>query len=285
MSSTDPANNTEWLDNFDLNARQRAFVLAYLADPNATRAAEAAGYKQAHVQGPRLLSNVRIAEAVAAGRSIIEQAAMMDAEKIAGLWTSLALANPLDLVEHHHVACRYCYGHDHEYQWKTRREFREAHIEAVHKLWHKDDDRLAALNGTINDPRLPTDAGGYGYRDTKAPNPNCPECAGRGTEITRMADTRTLNESARLLYDGVEETRHGKKIKVRDRDRALENLAKHLGMFAGKVAPEEENLFAKWAAQIAQDAVPVPVRPDPPPAHHPLSSPHVPDQDGEEIEP
>ncbi|WP_432784696.1 hypothetical protein AAEX37_01968 [Oligella sp. MSHR50489EDL] len=45
---------------------QRLFVKEYLVDLNATQAAIRAGYskKTAHVQGPRLLENVRVAEAI-----------------------------------------------------------------------------------------------------------------------------------------------------------------------------------------------------------------------------
>lgn len=52
-----------------LNAKQKIFVAEYLVDKNATRAAKTAGYskKTAHSQGPRLLENVEIAEAIEKG--------------------------------------------------------------------------------------------------------------------------------------------------------------------------------------------------------------------------
>lgn len=56
----------EWAKG--LPASQRRFVEEYTRDWNATRAAKAAGYseKTARVQGPRMLSNVAIQEAVSA---------------------------------------------------------------------------------------------------------------------------------------------------------------------------------------------------------------------------
>ncbi|MGN6312865.1 MAG: terminase small subunit [Rhodanobacteraceae bacterium] len=50
-----------------LTPRQRLFVAEYLTDLNATQAAIRAGYsaKTAEVQGPRLLGNVRVADAIA----------------------------------------------------------------------------------------------------------------------------------------------------------------------------------------------------------------------------
>lgn len=50
----------------ELTTKQRLFVEAYLANPNATEAAKAAGYseKTAYSQGQRLLKNVEIAAAL-----------------------------------------------------------------------------------------------------------------------------------------------------------------------------------------------------------------------------
>ncbi|MBE3109338.1 MAG: terminase small subunit [Acidobacteria bacterium] len=48
-----------------LTPRQHLFVHEYLVDLNATQAARRAKYKKPHVQGPRLLSNVRVAAAIA----------------------------------------------------------------------------------------------------------------------------------------------------------------------------------------------------------------------------
>lgn len=50
-----------------LSAKQRRFVAEYLKSKNATKAAEAAGYAHPNKQGPRLLVNVGIAAAIAAG--------------------------------------------------------------------------------------------------------------------------------------------------------------------------------------------------------------------------
>jgi len=49
-----------------LNKRQRAFVDAYLEEPNNTRAALRAGYAEsaAHVQGHRLITNDKVAAAI-----------------------------------------------------------------------------------------------------------------------------------------------------------------------------------------------------------------------------
>ena len=52
-----------------LSARQDRFCEEYQIDLNASRAAERAGYKHPNKQGPRLLVNVGVAEAIAAAQA------------------------------------------------------------------------------------------------------------------------------------------------------------------------------------------------------------------------
>ncbi|WP_323785758.1 terminase small subunit [Thalassovita sp.] len=277
-SQADTTTSTEWLDQFDLSDRQRDFVLAYLKDPNAKQAAIEAGYspKTAKQQGSRLLTNVDLQRAIARGRKEAEKAAMLSVEDVAVRWAKIATVDATELVEHRIGACRYCHGIDNDFQWKTEREFREALQSVAYELFAEDDLRAAAIARTIIDHRLPNDLGGYGYRITVDPNPDCPECSGLGVEYTRIADTRTMSPEARILFDGIEETRQGKKIKLQDRSKALDSLAKHLGMFAGKVDPEDTDPLTVLAQRIMGNAAAVPVRPDPEPSQgaipHPLDA-------------
>lgn len=199
---------------------------------------------------------------------------MLDAEGISRMWAEIPTADPNELTQHIHAPCRYCRGEGHEYQWKTEREFREAKARAVFDLFTDDELRDLAMAGGIDDPRIPTDAGGYGYRITDDPNPECPECSGVGVEITRMADTRRLSGGARLLFDGVKETRQGIEIRMQDRAKALENLAKSIGMFAGKVESDETSPLERLVSRIVSNANAVPVRPDQEPAHAPDEAAH-----------
>ena len=50
--------------------------------------------------------------------------------------------------------------------------------------------------------------------------------------------TRTLSPQARVLYAGVKQTKDGLEIKMHDQQKALENVARHLGMFQDKLAVE-----------------------------------------------
>lgn len=184
---TGTAGDTSWLDDFGLNDRERRFVLEYLADEtnHATAAAERAGFKKGpglHVTATRVLRRAKVAAAIEKGRAEIERAIMLDAEAIHKLWADVATADPNELIQHRIGASRFCHGVEHQFQWKTPREFEEAHITVCFDLWPgKGEDattqRALALARDITDPRLPSDAGGYGYRITADPGPECPECA------------------------------------------------------------------------------------------------------------
>jgi phage terminase small subunit len=242
MASTSRTSSSEidkrhpWLFDFRLNERQRAFVLHYLETLNATQAAERAGYRSPRMQGSRLMTNDDIQRAIARGRDHIARLTDADPEGVVRAWLEIATADPLELVTHKRVACRYCRGQGHAFQWKTEREFDEALREAVWTLYGSDTEehatrRAIALERADDHPSLPTDAGGFGYNATRAPNPECPECDGLGLSRVIVADLDSVSPGARALFDGLKVTRHGVEVRLRSRDEALLNLARHLGMF------------------------------------------------------
>lgn len=67
-----------------LNAKQQRFVEEYLIDLNATRAAIRAGYseKTAHTQGPRLLYNAEVQEAVEAAKLARSMRTQVTADRV-----------------------------------------------------------------------------------------------------------------------------------------------------------------------------------------------------------
>lgn len=272
MTKTPTEGKTEWLDKFNLTGKQRLFVLHYLETMNAMGSAREAGYKHPKMQGHENMENPRIRKAIKEGRAQVEDKVMISAERVARMWLDHATADPNDISQNRIAACRHCHGIDHEYQWRTPREYREARVAAIYAIYDDPDLRDAAMAGQIEDARIPTDAGGYGYRATMEPAPDCPECDGEGVEIVRMADTRNLSPGARMLYDGVEETRQGKKIRTTDRAAALERLAKHLGMFAGKVEDETTNPLTRLVERMVSSANAVPV----------AGQDKTPDQDGKD---
>lgn len=70
--------------------------------------------------------------------------------------------------------------------------------------------------------------------ETPEINPVCEECGGEGINRPFFHDTRHLKGGARLLYAGVKVTKDGLEMKTHDQLRALEQVARHLGMFVDK---------------------------------------------------
>lgn len=204
-----------------MNAQQEQFVREYLVDLNASAAAIRAGYskKGARQRGIALLKQPEIAEAV---REELEARALrtqITADKVLIHWWKIATADPNEISQYRRGACRHCFGKAHLYQWRDHGEFADA--------CQRADDRKKPH---------PKDDGGYGFNGSAEPNPKCPRCNGEGIGQTHIADTRHLKGAARLLYAGTRQTREGIEVKTRDQDKAMENVARHLGMFNDKLS-------------------------------------------------
>jgi phage terminase small subunit len=77
----------------------------------------------------------------------------------------------------------------------------------------------------------PDGMGGFGFNPNAAPAADCPECGGQGIADVHVADTRKTRSP---LYAGAERTRNGIKVHMRDKDAAVVNLARYLGMLVDK---------------------------------------------------
>jgi hypothetical protein len=213
-----------------LNDRQAAFVREYLLSGNATDAYVKAGYapKHADVAGPRLLGNVGVAAHIAAGRKKIEAkaAAEFDVRQtdILRKLVAAAFGDRNELTQHRIIPCRYCYGIEHRYQWRTHREFC-----AALDHYRSKNEAYQAVHPE------PESEGGFGYTKSREPNPDCPECDGDGEPYVKFTDSTRLTPEARALFDGVRVTKDGTEIKLPDRAKALETLGKHIGMFKERV--------------------------------------------------
>jgi phage terminase small subunit len=222
-----------------LSDRQQAFVAHYLVSRNASDAYRKAGYaaKDANVCGPRLLANVLIAAAVAEGQGKLLEKLSLTADDIVAKLELIATADPTRLTALHIGACRYCWGIEHHCQWRTPREFSEA-VE-LHML--KGEAYCA------NHPP-PEQEGGYGYRQTRRPNPDCPECDGLGRPYVVFADTRDMDPAERELFLGVKQTQHGIEYRLSDKAHALDLLAQRTGVFAKR----DENFANALSQAIAE---------------------------------
>lgn len=204
-----------WITMRTMNRKQTRFVQEYCVDFNATQAAIRAGYSPptAQEQSSRLLSNVMIKAAVDERMADIAAAAEITTEAILRRWWEIANADPNELTQVRRVNCRHCHGVLHSYQW-TEPEY------------------LAATARAVNSgQQAPDGIGGFGFNPESDPNPDCPECGGEGVEVVHMADTRKLKGTAKRLFAGVQRTKDGAKVLMREQDAALANLARCLGMF------------------------------------------------------
>lgn len=214
-----------------LTAKQKTFVQEYLIDLNATQAAIRAGYskKTAEQQASRLLSNVKVQEAVQVAMDKRAEKVEISAEQVLQRWIDIAFADPNEIIHFRRVCCRYCFGEDHKYQWADKAEYESA-VKMAMEIAKKEDRK----------PEIPSDAGGYGFDPTIRPHPKCPKCHGEGQGQVHIADTRDLSNRAKTLYAGVKMTAAGLEIKMHDQDKALENIARHLGMFKDNVVHSGE---------------------------------------------
>lgn len=122
-------------------------------------------------------------------------------------------------VSHVRGACRHCHGIDHAYQWIDENEFREACAAIANP---------SAPDVALRRWRIWIRSDGEAER-------NLSSLSRRGRGRVRVADTAKLEGSARLLFAGAKQTREGVEVKLHDQMKALEMVARHLGMYNDKL--------------------------------------------------
>lgn len=175
-----------------LSDRQYRFVQEYCKDFIATKAYIRAGYSEsgASVGASNLLANIKIKEAIDERKAELAVVARLTPEWVLKQWLDIAIADPNEIISARRNSCGDCY----------EQEIREVMLAA-------------------------------GMRDSlRVPNPECASCHGDGVEEVFLADTRHLKGPARRLYAGVQKTKDGIKVLMRDQDAALANISKYLGM-------------------------------------------------------
>lgn len=209
------------------NAKWETFCHEYLLrEPGA--AAIAAGYskRSASMIAVELLKKPEIQGRIAELQRNLQETTGVTIDRVMEYWWQIVEADPNELSQNRVGCCRFCHGIGHHHQWKTEREFEAAKVAAMAK--HNIKEELA------EDPRIPTDLGGYGYDIRKRPNPKCPECNGLGVQYQVFPDSTTLSPSARAAYRGVKVTRNGIEVLQADKDETISRIAKALGMFVDR---------------------------------------------------
>jgi phage terminase small subunit len=204
-----------------LTEKQKRFVAEYLIDLNATQAAIRAGYspKTAKEIGAQNLTKLNIQNAIEAAQNKREQRTEITQDMVLQRWWAIATADPNEIIHLRRVCCRHCFGVEHRYQWTDEAEYMRA-VESA---------KASAKEG--EQPQIPSDDGGFGFDPLLRPHPKCPKCHGEGFSEIYSADTRDLGSQAKLLYAGLKPTAAGVEIKLHDQQKALESVARHLGMF------------------------------------------------------
>lgn len=227
-----------------LPPRRERFVFEYLKDLNGTQAAIRAGYgrSSADSEAARLLADPDVQAAVKALQDERARELKLEANEVLRHLVELAIADPNELIQHRRGCCRHCHGNLFGYQ-RTPAEMerdRATHEAAELERQRKDPER--------HQPRVFDEAGGVGYDPRREPHEDCPECFGEGVERIHLADTRHLSGPARRLYAGVKQTKDGVQVLMRDQDKAIELIGRHLAMFKDKV---EHDVTENVAAMIA----------------------------------
>lgn len=208
-------------------AYRRAYDCENMADPAVTVAASrlaANANVSLRING---LKASRILEGVDSSTFTVKK--LMDA------YLAIAFVDPNELISQRVGACRHCWGIGGQYQWKE-----SEYLKAVAQWEMLERDPKHAGKP------MPDPAGGFGYRFTAAPNPECVECEGEGVTRIVPKDTTTLSPGALLLYRGVQQTKDGVKVMFGDRDNALEKIGRIIGAFDDKLRIELEAKVASY---------------------------------------
>ena len=180
------------------NTLHKKFVAEYLIDGNAKEAAIRAGYspKTAAQQGYRLTQRADVQAAIAEATAEYVKSCHITKDMVLLKWWQIANADYNELSSVRRVACGWCYGG---------------------ALTEDDDDETPVV-----DP-------------SREPDPDCIKCKGEGSPHVHIADTSKLSPAAKLVYQGAKETKFGIEVMTADRMKALDNVARHLGMFKDTV--------------------------------------------------
>jgi phage terminase small subunit len=217
--------------------RQQAFILEYMIDHNGRKAAIRSGYTDnvnaATVFASELLAKPNVKAVVSLGLDYYADYRDEAAKMVVNYWQMMATGNANELSELRRIPCRYCYSEDNQYQ------FTPAEFEREKLKWEEKRER--AKTQEKPDPGEFPGLPGNWYDQRKKPNEECPECFGNGVEYVFLKDTRDLSPAARAMYGGVKRTKEGIEVMSFVREKALDSLARHLGMYKDKLEVETTN--------------------------------------------
>lgn len=202
--------------------RQKAFCRHFAFSYNGTQAAISAGYspKSARFIASDQLTKPNIQAKIQELRAQRAEEISQSENELIARWGKIVTGDPSEVVSIRRCACRYCHGTDHAFQWRTDREFESGVLE----FENLPDKRKAK---TLE----PSDSGGFGYRRTLDPHPDCPECDGDGHTYVHITPTDELSDTGKAMLQSVQQTPHGIKVTLASRTDALKELSKIKGIY------------------------------------------------------
>lgn len=221
-----------------LTPKEERFVGEYLIDLNATaaykRAFPDATEGSARTLGPRLLSKVGIAAAIAIAKSERAKRTEISGDKaLLDVW-HIASADARELSQVKVDSCRHCHGESFQRQRTVGEMNRDREKHAAKAIVGEEFD----------------EEGGIGFDPLKPPNKDCPECGGDGHARSVLMDTRYLSPQAAALYAGAKQGKYGVEVQVHSKMAAMDKVFRHLGLY-------EQDNKQKQAAFTTVDALQV----------------------------
>lgn len=230
-----------------LNFEQQAFVDELLSMERRVawkayqRAYRITNQKACEAASSRLLSLVKIQKAIAAGEEARLKRVDYSQDQMFNRLRLMLTADVNEIVEHRRENCRHCHGKDFLYQWIDQAEHEKVCDEIDRSL---EDGQL---------PNYPSSDGGFGFDVHAMPNPECPQCGGLGYPRVVIHDTRFLSPGARMIYQGVKQTKEGIEAKLIDQLAVARTMMQHMGMLDPKLTlkGDSENPLVALFAQLA----------------------------------
>ena len=203
--------------------RRERFIRRFLVHQNAARAYREAGYQDGpgtRQSAHRLLTSAYIQGRLEEERQRLLEALDVTVDDVMRRFRDIAFADIANIVGLHIGACRFCYGANHAYQWRTANEYHASLAETQRDFASGKSKEAGGRSES-----------GYGYDANLPPSPDCPECDGEGIPRIVLKDTRLFTDSERAVFAGAVETRYGINYRFHDQMAALHELAKRIGFY------------------------------------------------------
>lgn len=233
-----------------LNFEQQAFVDELLSMERRVawrayqRVYRVTNQKACEAAASRLLRLAKVQKAIREGEEARLKRVEYSQDQLFNRLFTMVTADPNEIVEHRRENCRHCYGVDHLYQWADENEY----LRVCAEINEQNED---LPEGKPPSP-YPSNEGGYGFDAYALPNPDCPKCGGVGYSRTVFHDTRFLSPGARMLYQGIKQTKEGMEAKMVDQLAVLKLMMQHTGMLDPKLTlkGDSENPLVALLSQL-----------------------------------